>query len=523
MQEQMDTLDRMEALGEEVCPSTLPEGAKILNGVWVFTAKADDHGKFRKIKARMPVQGTRKQVTLAEVSKGQAYSPVLLTTTLRVLLATGIQNPAVRFWQLDIVCAYITAMARRHIWLRNTPGWGKKGYVRKVLKALYGDPESGRLFWEDHTDYHLSLGFKRVHHDQCFLILLESPSSWIRVGWHVDDGAAAQQGADLWKWYMGKMREKYDVTAGPLRHFCGTNYHIDYEEGTVFMEQEHLVHKGLRAMGLGEDFKGANSPSAGTQPSQDDTEGSNDPDVKAYNVRMSVGFIGYLQCCTRPEVSMALKVLSKFCDPAKKSRRVKEWSNHIWRYLKKTASHGITYRRVAPELHNLVQIFSDASHAADPDTRRSVSGICGKVAGNTVFWKSWFQNIVSHSSFESELMSVDKAATTGQHVKWICIAAGIEPVLPIPIFVDNEATVHVASNPVQTDRNLHIHARYFYVRDMVDCGEYMVLHLGTKDQVSDILVTYKTVGNFQRLRSLLTGCAYVADDDEGRTWQTQYL
>ena len=145
-----------------------------------------------------------------------------------------------------------------------------------------------------------------------------------------------------------------------------------------------------------------------------------------------------------------------------------------------------------------------------------MSGLVAKLCGNTVFWKVSFQGIVSHSSTESELMALDKGATTGQFLKWICVAIGASVQMPIPIFVDNTATISMGVNPVQPGRNLHIHARYYYVRDMVAMKEYNLDHLRTDEQVSDVLVTFKSSQTFLRLRTLLVNCAYVFENEHGQ-------
>ena len=109
---------------------------------------------------------------------------------------------------------------------------------------------------------------------------------------------------------------------------------------------------------------------------------------------------------------------------------------------------GLTYRRASPTAPG-IQIFTDASHASDIDTRRSVSGIVVKHAGNTVFWKVCFQSIVSHSSSESELMALDKGATIGQYIKWLTVSMGVKHTPPIKIFVDNAASIDMTRSPVQ--------------------------------------------------------------------------
>ena len=143
-------------------------------------------------------------------------------------------------------------------------------------------------------------------------------------------------------------------------------------------------------------------------------------------------------------------------------------------FLKATARQPLIFR--AGFARRCIQIFTDASHAGDTDTRKSVSGIVIKIGGNTVTWASLFQRIVSHSSCESELMALDKGATIGQHIKWLAEQMGADIVSPIHVFIDNQSTINISSNPVQAGRNLHVHARYFYVRDLVYAKEYELLY-----------------------------------------------
>ena len=516
---QWNTVSDMGAFSEEMEP---PPGVKILNLLWVFRAKADANGKLKSVKARIPLQGTRKQIPLEEVSKGAAYSPVMLSITIRALVVMAIQDPLVKLWQLDIVCAYVTALIKRDVYVWSPPGYGTPGKVRKVLRALYGDPESGRTFYEELVKFHFSLGFKRVHHDQSLLVLYKGTNAWIRCGWHVDDGAFAQKGDELWKWYLIQLRVKYNYSLDILSHFCGTNYHIDYERGIVKVEQTALIEKALRDLSYA-DIPAARYPvDKVAQPSKDDIPAELSNETKSYPMLKAIGYATYIHACSRPDIGFALKVAAKFAKewgPANIA-----WMEYIWRYLKTTKHKCIVYRRVSNSLRRVLQIFTDASHAGDPDTRRSISGLAIMLAGNLILWKCIYQTIVSHSSTESELMALDKGATTGQLAKWVCAAIGMHPNMPIPIFVDNLSAIMLGSNPIQSGRNLHMHARYFYVRDMVALGEYALHHLGTNDMVSDILVTFKRGPNFSRLCALMMGCAYVAQGPDGRwVWRTEYL
>ena len=94
----------------------------------------------------------------------------------------------------------------------------------------------------------------------------------------------------------------------------------------------------------------------------------------------------------------------------------------------------------------------------------------------------------------------------------------------IDVFVDNSATITLASNPIAPKRNLHVHARFFYIRDLVLNGDYAIHHLATAKQVADLLCSYKGEENFRQLYAYLMGCCCVVLDAHGVTqWDTSLL
>ena len=233
----------------------------------------------------------------------------------------------------------------------------------------------------------------------------------------------------------------------------------------------------------------------------------------------AVWHLNYLQQCSRPEISFPLKILSSFAN--KFGRRHIKWSRQIMRWLRCTKNVPLRFKASKSKD---IQIFTDASHASIPDTRRSITGVVVKIGGNTVSWTCVYQSIVSHSSCESELMSLDKGATIGMFIRWLVEVMGGKLQDSVSIFVDNQSTINIATNPVQPGRNLHIDARYFYVRDCVLRKIYEIKHLRSKDQLSDILCTFKDTANFRQLLPILLGCAIIVRNKDGQyIWDTSKL
>jgi hypothetical protein len=494
---------------------------QILRLQWLYKAKSDEAGFLSRIKARLVADGSREKGVLPA---GDIYTPVMVMSTVRIMLVVGLQNPDVRFWQLDVVSAYSTALCTRVIHVHYPPGRlcpSGPGYCMRTIKALYGVVDSGRLFYDEWIQYHLDLGFQPIHSDKCYLMFYRGPNEFIRICFHVDDNIISQTGDELWTWYQDSLKLKYELVLHPLHYCMGIEFAIDYEKGIIKMTQNAQIEKMLRDLDM-VNCRPARSPvTTSAQPSLDEIEAHPSEQTRKFPMMSFLGHLNCLQQGTRPDITRALKIASKF--GTKFGAVHVEWVKRIVRYLAGNKSIGIVYKRVPASLTNHMQIFTDATHASDPDTRRSISGVSIKLAGSLVLWKANFQKIVSHSSTESEIMCLDTGGTLGQYAKWICNAVGIVPLMPIPIFIDSKSSLDIMVNPIQAGRNLHMHARYFYMRDHIVDQEYALVKIATEDQISDVLVTFKDFPTFHRLRFLLLHCAFVEMVDGTARWNTMYL
>merc|ERR1719265_948429 len=117
--------------------------------------------------------------------------------------------------------------------------------------------------------------------------------------------------------------------------------------------------------------------------------------------RSLVGKISYL-CHTRWDILFARQLLSRFNKtPTTDHRRI---LHRCISYIKGTPLHGLNF--TATDITTITG-YSDADLAADPDSRRSISGITIYMGHNCIFAQSTKQKTVSNSSTASEI----KAAT----------------------------------------------------------------------------------------------------------------
>ncbi|XP_071718161.1 uncharacterized mitochondrial protein AtMg00810-like [Rutidosis leptorrhynchoides] len=111
-----------------------------------------------------------------------------------------------------------------------------------------------------------------------------------------------------------------------------------------------------------------------------------------------VGKVIYL-AHTRSDIAHAVGVVSQFMHQPQVHHM--EAVIRIIRYLKKTAGHGVVFKKNG---HLETKINTDASWAGEKGDRRSTSDFFTIVGGNLVSWKSKKQKVVSLSSVKSEFM-----------------------------------------------------------------------------------------------------------------------
>jgi dihydroorotase len=71
----------------------------------------------------------------------------------------------------------------------------------------------------------------------------------------------------------------------------------------------------------------------------------------------------------------------------------------------------------------------------------------------------------------------------------------------ITILMNNQSAIQLTRNPVFHDRTKHIDTRFHYIRECVENGKVVVEHIGTTDQLADILTKSLGRSRFRELRA----------------------
>nr|XP_016509659.1 PREDICTED: uncharacterized mitochondrial protein AtMg00810-like [Nicotiana tabacum] len=166
--------------------------------------------------------------------------------------------------------------------------------------------------------------------------------------------------------------------------------------------------------------------------------------------RRLVGKLNYLTI-TRPNISFTVSMVSQFHQAPCKD----QWDAviRILRYIKKAPGQGLLYEDKG---HTNNVGYSDADWAGSPSDRRSTSGYCVMIGRNLISWKNKKQDVVARSSAEVEYRAMALATCELIWLKQLLQELQCVEFKQMELICDNQAALHIASNPVFHERMKHI-------------------------------------------------------------------
>ena len=198
-------------------------------------------------------------------------------------------------------------------------------------------------------------------------------------------------------------------------------------------------------------------------------------------IQAVVGKLNYLTI-TRPDISFAVSVLSQFLQTPCESH----WDAviRILKYIKKAPGQGLLYEDKG---NTEIVGYSDADYAGSPSDRRSTTGYCVLIGGNLVSWKSKKQAVVARSSAEAEYRAMALATCELVWLKQLLQELKFGGGTQMKLICDNQAALHIASNPVFHERTKHIEVDCHFIREKILSGCMVTSFVNSEGQLADIL------------------------------------
>ncbi|KAF7762373.1 hypothetical protein Agabi119p4_8966 [Agaricus bisporus var. burnettii] len=292
--------------------------------------------------------------------------------------------------------------------MEQPPGFEEGGgdYVWLLLKTLYGTMQGAHDWAKTLECTYQGHGYYTSKADPQVRSRVVDDEVTITSTWTDDilGASSTENGESLAKLELGRSYELKDL--GQANFILGMKIERDEATGDITLSQRAYCERILERFHM----QDVNPRSTPLKPhivlSTDDMPQTEQEKLEMKNVpyREALGSLMWLQVATRPDLSFAVNLLSRFANnPGRK-----HWDalKHTLAYLKGTVHYGITYSRnsdIRP------YGYVDANYAGDIDGSRSTEGYVFFMAGGPVSWSSKRQDTVALSTVEAEYMAFTRA------------------------------------------------------------------------------------------------------------------
>ena len=157
----------------------------------------------------------------------------------------------------------------------------------------------------------------------------------------------------------------------------------------------------------------------------------------------------------------------------------------VFKYLRFTRDYGPHYTGYPTVLEG----YNDTNWISNVKDSKSHSGYVFTLGGATFSRKSSKQTVIARSTMEYEFIALDKC---GEEAEWLCnfqedILRWRKVVPPICIHCDSPSTIGRAQNSMYNGKSIHIHRKYYTIRQLLSTGVISLDFLISKDNITDPL------------------------------------
>nr|GFA98167.1 hypothetical protein [Tanacetum cinerariifolium] len=134
-----------------------------------------------------------------------------------------------------------------------------------------------------------------------------------------------------------------------------------------------------------------------------------------------------------------------------------------------------------------VSCYTDAGYLTDADDLKSQTGYVFVLNGVAFDWKSAKQSIFATSSVEAEYIVAFDAFKEAVCVRKFISGLSVVPTIeePISMYCDNTGAIAIANESGITKGARHLHAKVYYLREVIELSEIKLEKVHTDDNLAD--------------------------------------
>ena len=300
----------------------LPPGNNLIGCRWIFKCKLNSDGTVSRYKARLVAKGYSQQYG---IDYDETYAPVAKFALIRILLSIGAMLN-LEIHQMDVKTAFLNGELEEEVYMAIPDGIDRNELtsesVCKLCRTLYGLKQSPRM-WNKCIDDHLtSQGFIRSNSDHGVYVRCKNDNSIAIIALYVDDLILLTDSMPMMNELKGELKMAFEMMdCGDIHHFLGLCINRDRPNGTLTLDQGHLINQILNRFNMS-DCKPVSMPLDASNHlelaietennSQTETACEDATLINPTLFRQITGSLMYLMTRTRPDIAIAISTISQF-------------------------------------------------------------------------------------------------------------------------------------------------------------------------------------------------------------------
>jgi hypothetical protein len=267
----------------EVVPR--PKGRKVVGSKWVFRTKRGPDGEIQKYKARVVAQGFTQ---VEGIDYDETFAPVAKLSSIRTFLALAAELD-LEVHQMDVKSAYLNGLLEEEIYMEPPPGFDiPEGMVMKLVKAVYGTKQGGRIWYDEVRSKLEVMGYVRTSADHAVFVRVRDGTLSIII-LYVDDFIMGCKYLEIINQDKESLQKYYQMTdLGELTWILGIHVTRDRSAGWIALSQEKYIEEILERFGKS-DVRPISTPALPNEHLEKLT--SPEMDVKSY--QSAIGALMY--------------------------------------------------------------------------------------------------------------------------------------------------------------------------------------------------------------------------------------
>jgi hypothetical protein len=399
--------------------------------------------------------------------------------------------------QADVMTAFLNAENPGHEYVKlpKEVVMDERQRYRVLLKALYGLQRAPKMWHLTFTNWAIEAGFEQSQHDPCWFMHSRKQQMIII---YVDDMIMAASSKTLLDELVEMLTLKFKSRVlGEPSYFLGMNLCYDKVAGTVLMSQQTYVEAVVEKYQLQSVLPKSLPLAPGVMLVKDQGEIMQQPDLYG----SLVGALLFVAVCTRPDVSFAVGLLSRFVsNPTMVHWKV---AVNVLAYLKGTKGKGIVLG--GREGNGKIVGYADSDWGTDTDDRISVSGGVVYWGSSILTWFSRKQSMISLSTAEAESHALVDVAKEIIHIQRLIQEVHnfleIGDVQMPEICTDNQPAIDAVVNG--KGRTKHYDLRIKYLAEGINREWFKIGWVSTEDNVADIFTKVLRTTRFRMFAAVL--------------------